>query len=112
LQALHRIDEAVAGYEDQLIRHPDHHEARGSRLLALNYRDSLPRETLFAEHAHYGELVEGTPAAVRAREAAALRLHSQRRSPAAARLLFAGSPNACGRLLSGTTPAKPGRFAV
>ena len=73
LQALHRIDEAIAGYEDQLIRHPDHHEARGSRLLALNYRDALPRETLFAEHAHYGELVEGTPAAVRAREMAAMR---------------------------------------
>ncbi|MBL9204726.1 MAG: tetratricopeptide repeat protein [Opitutaceae bacterium] len=71
LQQLHRIDEAIAGYEDQLSRHPDHHEARGSRLLALNYRDALPRETLFAEHAHYGELVEAMPAAVRGRQFAA-----------------------------------------
>jgi len=68
LQQLHRIDEALVAYEDQLSRHPDHHEARGSRLLALNYCDNLPRETLFAEHAHYGELVETSALAARASE--------------------------------------------
>jgi len=68
LQQLHRIDEALVAYEDQLSRHPEHHEARGARLLALNYCDNLPRETLFAEHAHYGELVEAGALVARVRE--------------------------------------------
>jgi len=60
LQQLHRIEEAIAGYDDQLTRFPDHHEARSSRLFALNYRDSHARETVFAEHAEYGERVEAS----------------------------------------------------
>ncbi len=58
LQQLHRIEDAISAYDVQLSRNPDHHEARSSRLLALNYRDRHPRETVYAEHAEYGDRVE------------------------------------------------------
>lgn len=58
LQQLHRVEDAIAAYDLQLSRNPHHHDTRSSRLLALNYRSHHPRETVFAEHADYGERVE------------------------------------------------------
>jgi len=58
LQQLHRIEEAIAAYDRQLLLNPDHHESRSSRLFALNYLPLRPRETVFAEHAEFGERIE------------------------------------------------------
>jgi predicted O-linked N-acetylglucosamine transferase (SPINDLY family) len=58
LQALHRTDEALSDFDRHLTLRPEHHEARSFRLFLLNYRDNLPRETLFAEHRGYGRTVE------------------------------------------------------
>ncbi len=57
LHKAHRMEEAVGAYGEFLQLRPQHHEARSYRLFALQNLDSVPRETLLAEHLAYGRAV-------------------------------------------------------
>jgi len=57
-QKVNQIEAAIADYGAVLEFQPGNHEARSARLLCLNYLDSVPLETLFAEHRRFGEVVE------------------------------------------------------
>ena len=57
-QKINQIEAAIADYGAVLDVQPVNHEARSSRLLCLNYLDSVSLETLFQEHRRFGEAVE------------------------------------------------------
>lgn len=57
----YRLGEAVQTYEAALAARPNYHEARSSRLLALQYIAGVGREQIFEEHLAYGRAVGTDP---------------------------------------------------